>query len=237
MRRRRRSKATRIWIGILVGIVAGNALAAGTYLAMNGISPPPAEEAPPPETEMDAISAAHRIAGLEAIDRGEYKLAVDEFIQALRSTQPAPDLPELLDIARKLRAEAEAEDAAEPAEDGLLGDGQPPVVAPTAERPRRAETVKKRAARPRKSDAKRATATANADANGWRDAYGPESEPTGALTARKQTKAGESSPAPAEASAESKPASDDELPLCPEDWTPPKATTPYAVLPRRCRPR
>lgn len=221
----RKKRRTRIWIGILVGVLAGNVLAASTYLAMNGFG----REAPPstpagigaPADDAGAVARAHRTAGLEALERNDYDRAIEAFMSALKAPSPPPDVPQLLTIARDLRAEAERE--AESA-------SQEPAPARRDDGPPREE--------------RRGPTTSTPPARPVRDVKAP-ARPTRAPDERPTPKRRDepaSSPSKATATPATGPGSDsasdpDELPLCPEDWTPPPANTPYAVLPRKCRPR
>ena len=242
-RPRRRSRAARIWIGILVGVVAGNALAAGTYLAMSGIAndgstePAPAKGASAPRP--GALSTAHRIAGLEAMDRGEYDVAVTEFMRALRDPNPSPDLPQLLSIAQELKDQSAKRKKGN--RTAVRTNGAPKGPQGIDPAPRRVEKKKKadaqteeRSSRPKR----RANRTANA-------AKQPKKSP--AAVPKRQRPAPRPAAAAPPAPAAKTTALDDrdpdtsdgssELPLCPKDYVPPAPTTPYGLLPKRCRPR
>ena len=91
----------RIWAGILLGIVAGNAIGLGSYILLRDEAKP-AKQRKADDT-VDAASKAHRLAGLDAVERGDHEAAIAEFSAGLRSPNPAPDLPQLLSIAQKMR--------------------------------------------------------------------------------------------------------------------------------------
>ena len=232
IRPRRRSKAARIWIGILVGVVAGNALAAGTYLAMNGVASeriPEREAAPEPE-KPSAVSAAHRIVGLQAMDNGDYDGAVEAFMAALRGPDPAADLPQLLNIARRLREQARASDAKAAAVPPPVAAPPPPPAAKKETATKVAKKKKKRRAR-RSKDASDKPKTARSRADGQR----PRKTATAGRTADGAARV--DSTAAAEPADPPAPKGPPELPLCPQGYKPATPSTPYAVLPRRCRPR
>lgn len=232
LRPRRRSKAARIWIGILVGVVAGNALAAGTYLAMNGVAKErgPERKEDPQLKESGAVSAAHRIAGLQAMDNGDYDGAVEAFVAALRGPEPAADLPQLLNIARRLREQARASEAKAAAV-------PPPVVAPPPPPP---PAVKKDTTAKATKKKKRRRTRRRKDASDKPKSARTATDKSEAKRARKPADTAERGSAGddrAESAEAPPPRSPPELPLCPEDYKPAAPSTPYAVLPRRCRPR
>ncbi len=104
-----------MWAGILLGIIGGNAIGLALYFLL--VTPEPEEPPPPPEpttTLPDSQSRAHRLAGLDAIERGDHDAAIREFSAALRAPSPAPDLPQLLSIAQNMK-EREEEQAREQA--------------------------------------------------------------------------------------------------------------------------
>ncbi|MCB9648739.1 MAG: hypothetical protein H6730_19360 [Deltaproteobacteria bacterium] len=217
--RPRRSKARRIALGVLVGVVAGNALAAGTYVVTNVIAGEPGAAA---SATVSAVSTAHRTAGLEAMQARDYERATREFTLGLEAPNPAPDLLELLSVARDLgdRSAGQPAERPEPATERAAPARAPAVQA--SERPAPAPApVRAVAARAR---ARRQPRVATQPA------------PTPPVTAAALTPP---RPAPTRATpVEARPAAaTDELPLCPQDMKPPSPNTPYAALPRRCRPR
>ncbi len=116
----------RIWAGILLGIVAGNAIGLGSYMMLTAEQPEAAETPTAGPLLVDPASKSHRLAGLDAIEQGDYESAIREFSAGLRVPNPAPDLTQLLSIAQNMRekelarqiaaAEARAEEEAVPPE-------------------------------------------------------------------------------------------------------------------------
>ena len=100
-------RSQRIWIGILAGVLVGNGIGAVIYLTAESASNPPKAE-PAPVT-IDEASVAHRVAGLDAIERGDWEAAIKEFSAGLRTPNPAPDLARLMSIAHSLRTRAPVE--------------------------------------------------------------------------------------------------------------------------------
>lgn len=106
------SRTARIALGVAIGVVAGNALGYGAHVLV-GVAPPPAP-APAPaiiEPPNDALTRAHRLAGMHALEAGDYALAIREFEAGAAAPHPSPDLPRLLSIARNLAERAKAEEA------------------------------------------------------------------------------------------------------------------------------
>ena len=131
---KRRSRAVRIGVGVMIGVVLGNALGYGAHRMMVSEN----------EGRSELRQQAHRAAGLKAMENGEYEVAVREFSAGLRSTNPDPDLPRLLSIAQNLRevqarqVEREAE-AKRRAEDAKLALTEP--EAPATEEPKPEEAT------------------------------------------------------------------------------------------------
>ena len=131
----------RIWAGVLLGIVAGNAIGLGSYLLLAPEVPAEEKSKATKSATVDRVSNEHRLAGLDAIERGDHDAAIREFSAGLRTPSPAPDLTQLLSIAQSMRErelarreeEAVAEAAAAEAEQ--KGDEAPPPVEPPPPRP------------------------------------------------------------------------------------------------------
>lgn len=119
------------WAVIVAVFVAGNVVAAGLYFsrrsARQRVEPVAAVPAPQPDKgtdEKDALKRAKRVAGLAALEAGDYARAIEDFTAAMKlSSGEAGDLPELLKIARELadqqkaRAAKEAKEQADKADD------------------------------------------------------------------------------------------------------------------------
>jgi len=225
--RARRRRTTRIWVGVLLGVLAGNLLAASLYFAMN--SGASESSAPPPTADEAAMARAHREIGIEALERDDYAAAVAAFTRALEAPDPPDDVAKLLKIARDLQAQTEAVKG----DEGTAAEKRSPP--PAARRPprRRAPPAPVRAPA---AAAKTPAAVEEAPA---------EEEDLEATAARAEPDPAETSQAAGEGAGAEAAASDgaaaegepEELPLCPEGYEPPPPSTPYAILPRKCRPR
>ena len=139
--RRRNSRIARVAAGVLIGVVAGNLVGYGAHKLVSISREPEAKPAPP----NDALTRAHRLAGLEAMERGDYSGALRELSAALRAPNPARDLPQLLTIAQNLLEREQAKKAAAEAEAARIAEAQeerredkakaPPVPRPVKEVP------------------------------------------------------------------------------------------------------
>ncbi|MEL7371584.1 MAG: AgmX/PglI C-terminal domain-containing protein, partial [Myxococcota bacterium] len=124
----------RVWAGILFGIIAGNAVGLGLYMTFKA---PQAKEAPKSERAstndaIDQASKERRLAGLDAIERGDHETAIREFSAGLKFSNPAPDLPQLLSIAQNMRArevERQKEEASAAAQAAEAAAEPPPPPA------------------------------------------------------------------------------------------------------------
>lgn len=100
---RRSRKAIALAIGI--SFLGLNAIAALIVRSMR------AEPAPPPAPVVSAPAQTpdpareHRLAGLDAMDRGDYEAAVRSLTDAVRAGDDSPELLRLLGIAQELRRE------------------------------------------------------------------------------------------------------------------------------------
>ncbi|MEL6188092.1 MAG: AgmX/PglI C-terminal domain-containing protein, partial [Myxococcota bacterium] len=99
------------WVAAIVAL-AGLLIGGLVFLGFQSVLPPEVETpivddpAPPPVD--DAVSRAHRFAGMQALEAGDYTTAVAEFEAALAAPNPSSDLDRLLSIAQNLEARAEA---------------------------------------------------------------------------------------------------------------------------------
>lgn len=92
----------------LAGLLVGGLVFLGSrFVVPPEMAPPVAAEVEPPPAK-DALSRAHRAAGMRALESANYPLAVSEFQAALAAPHPSHDLDRLLSIAQTLRARAEA---------------------------------------------------------------------------------------------------------------------------------
>ncbi|MCC7383787.1 MAG: hypothetical protein IT384_18240 [Deltaproteobacteria bacterium] len=102
----RSARSAWIWIGLAIGIVAGNLVAYAVYSSMKKDAPiavPPTE---PAGSDGAAVARARRLAGLVALEQSDYDAAVAEFSAALRAGGGPTDLTELLQIAKGLQDRA-----------------------------------------------------------------------------------------------------------------------------------
>lgn len=227
---RRRQRKTRIWIGILVGVLAGNALAAATYWSMRGFGSERAEGAGSVVVEEDgAVARAHRRVGVDALEKDEYEAAVEAFVKALEAPNPPADVPQLLAVAKGLLRDARraerVEDASPPSppKRAVQADPSPAPSPPTPKPSPRPKAPAALGAPPRPAPPVEVVPTP--------PTAPPPSEPEPSPAAPTSP----SAPSPAR-SADGEEGGVDELPPCPEDDEPP-AASPYGFIPRKCRPR
>lgn len=110
---RRNRGLTTLETGFLVAGGVSLLIASGlvAYKLRKG-PPPPAVVAPVDLSAQNARFAAHRNAGLAALSRSDYDVAVQQFTEALKHGPANPDIIELLRVAQEFKAgtrEAETE--------------------------------------------------------------------------------------------------------------------------------
>lgn len=123
---------------LLGGLVVVNAAGFLIYAAMKKDAPEeqtPQEaaataEAAQPKQDNDTVGRALRIAGLAALESGDYTEAVAKFTEAARLSNSSGDLPSLLRIARELQDRTESRKTAAAA---TAAAGTPGAETPAAE--------------------------------------------------------------------------------------------------------
>lgn len=97
------TRSTKVGLAVLLGVLAGNAIAAVFYFSQGA----GAERAPDAAREL-------RREGIEAMERADYKAAARAFTAALKMDEPPEDLARLLSVAQE-QVRATQADTAEPA--------------------------------------------------------------------------------------------------------------------------
>ena len=92
-----------IWAGIMIGVAAGTAVGVGGYSWLAGDGSAEASDDVATPLAPERASHAFRLAGLDALERGDHDAAIREFSAGLRAPDPAPDLPRLLSLAHSMR--------------------------------------------------------------------------------------------------------------------------------------
>lgn len=146
----KKQNKTRIFMAALVGFLAVNVVAA---IAVKSLMNREAEDeqtptmaaVPTEADEADDEARAHRIAGLEAMERQDYDLAVREMTAAARAGDDSPELLRLISLAQQMRNTAPAAPAAvvapEATEVAMLENDAPPAPAAPAAAPGVSEEV------------------------------------------------------------------------------------------------
>lgn len=129
----------KIGLGLLIGLLAGNAIGFTVYRLLPARTPP-AAIAPLPALD-DSESRAHRLAGLDAMEKGDYESAIKSLTAALRAPNASADLPQLLALAQNLlhresaRVEEEPAQPAPPPTPARSGRTEEPALPPPAPPP------------------------------------------------------------------------------------------------------
>ncbi|MCB9651783.1 MAG: AgmX/PglI C-terminal domain-containing protein [Deltaproteobacteria bacterium] len=129
----------KIGLGLLIGLLAGNAIGLIVYRLLPARTPP-AAITPLPALD-DSESRAHRLAGLDAMEKGDYESAIKSLTAALRAPNASADLPQLLALAQNLlhresaRVEEEPAQSAPPPTPARSGRTEVPALPPPAPPP------------------------------------------------------------------------------------------------------
>lgn len=118
-----------------VGFVLINAIGLIAYRVVKSRpqqAPPAASAAPPPAENSTSLIRAYRAAGTQALEAGDYDLAIEKLSKATK-LGGGGDIPELLTIAREMRASARRAAGAPPQQLGKVPPAVPEAAPPASD--------------------------------------------------------------------------------------------------------